>query len=334
MIPYRVQQAGKRITQEFAVLRGMLHVDTHDPSGTVLLAGSGRSGTTWMSQIINHGNVYRDVFEPFHPQHVRQVSGWPAMRYLPVNQVGHEASEQVQTLLAGRVRSRWTDRYNRKACAKARLIKAIRANLMLGHIREHTPQVKLLFAMRHPCAVVHSRVKLNWDTHLDELLAQPALMRDHLGPYRETIERVHTSTDTWQKHLAMWCIENAVPLRELSPGDMHLLRYEDLCQDFDNEVSRLFGFLNRAVPPGIHAAAKQRSAHFRRDSAILHGGDLIGDWQRHVQPKHIDAMLDMLSQFGLSHLYDESASSRCDRDAVFIDANASHAHLSIHKEAA
>lgn len=334
MIPYRAQQVVKRTSKHLAALRGMLHLDAHDLSGTVLLAGSGRSGTTWMSQIINHANTYRDLFEPLHPQHVKQVAHWPEMRYLPVNQGNSKIAGVIESLLAGRVRSRWTDVYNRKHFASQRLVKAIRTNLMLGHIRAAHPQVKLLFAMRHPCAVAHSRAKLRWDTHLKELLAQPDLMRDHLEPFRETIERAEHSDDTWAKHLAMWCIENVVPLRELRASDAHLLRYEDLCTNFDRQVAKLFGFLDQPIPVGIEQAARQRSAHFRRDSAILRGGDLVGDWQRHVDSKQIDAMLDMLSCFGLSHLYNENPTPCCERDAAFIDSTLSLTTASLHKDAA
>ncbi|MEM6258904.1 MAG: sulfotransferase [Planctomycetota bacterium] len=333
-MPYRLQQAVKRVSKEFAIARGLVHWDTHDLSGTVLLAGSGRSGTTWMSRIIHHGSGYRDIFEPFHPQHVRQVKGWPAMRYIRANQGANESTEQIRALLEGRVRSRWTDQYNRKIFPQGRLIKAIRTNLVLGWIRNHCPEVKLLFAMRHPCAVVHSRVKLRWDTHLDQLLAQPGLMRDHLEPYRGVIERAERSDDNWQKHLAMWCIENLVPLRELWPGDAHVMRYEDLCRDFDGEVTRLFAFLDRPVPSNIHDTAQQRSAHFRRDSAILRGGDLIADWQKHVEPKHTDAMLGMLSRFGLNHLYDERVAPRCQHGDVFIDPPLSASPTPLRKDAA
>lgn len=335
MMPYRLQLVADRLRRTLTTARGMMHVDTHDLTGTVLLAGSGRSGTTWMSQIINHGNPYRDIFEPFHPQRVDQVRGWPVMRYLPESLSDDAVSDRVRDLLSGRIRSRWTDAYNRKTWTRHRLVKAIRANLMLGYIRSHLPQIKLLFAMRHPCAVVHSRVKLRWDTHLDELLAQPALMRDHLEPFRETIERAERCDDVWHKHLTMWCIENLVPLRELSQEQVHLLRYEDLCQDFDHEVASLFSFLGRPIPPAIDRAKIQTSAHFRRDSAILRGGDLLGDWQKHVLPRHIDAMLDMLQAFGLSRLYNETPYDRCTRQTVFSNAPLrAKPHISLHKDAA
>jgi len=334
MMLYRIRQLGKRVGKQAAIARGMMHIDSHDLSGTVLLTGSGRSGTTWMSQIINHGNPYRDIFEPFHPHHVECVKGWPKLRYVPASSNGIEWSAQIERLLAGRVRSRWTDAYNRKHFAQQRLVKATRTNLMLGHIRQRFAQVKLIFAMRHPCAVVHSRIKLGWEAHLDQMLGQPMLMRDYLEPHRETIERADRADDPWHKHFVMWCIENMVPLREIGPGDAHLLRYEDLCQDFDREVAALFAYLGRPVPADVKATAQRRSAHYRRDSAILRGGDLTGDWQRHVQPPHIDTMLATLAAFGLSPLYGQAPAPRCDRDAVFIGTSPTGRVRSHRKDAA
>ena len=53
-------------------LPGGLYVDLEkgDHRSSVFLAGSGRSGTTWLSEIINHRRGYRYVFEPFNPREV------------------------------------------------------------------------------------------------------------------------------------------------------------------------------------------------------------------------------------------------------------------------
>ncbi len=319
MMPYRLQRALTETRQRLAVARGMAHLDANDPSGTVLLAGSGRSGTTWLGRIINHGNVYRDVFEPFHPERVEALRGWPVMRYLSPDNEDADTTRTIKRLLAGHVRSAWTDQYNRKHLAGRRLIKAIRANLLLGWIRYHCPEAKLLYALRHPCAVAYSRIKLGWDTHLDQLLDQPALVRDHLGPFQETIERIAFAGDAWDKHLAMWCIENLVPLRQLAAGDMHVLFYERFCESFDDETPALFAFLNRETPRGVERAYGQRSAHFRRDSAILRGTSLVGDWQSRVSTNQIDRALALMDKFGLGHLYNERALPRCDHNSVFID---------------
>ncbi|MFN3167273.1 MAG: hypothetical protein ACE37H_09450 [Phycisphaeraceae bacterium] len=334
MMPYRLQRAVQDAGRRARVLRGMAHVDRHDLSGTVLLAGSGRSGTTWLGQIVNHGNAYRDVFEPFHPGRVERLRGWPAMRYLPSDAETPSEAHVVRGLLAGRVRTAWTDAYNRKAFPKQRLIKAIRANLMLGWIRADCPQVTLLFAMRHPCAVAYSRLKLGWETHLGQLLDQPRLVRDHLGPCRELVERVAFEGDAWQRHVTMWCIENVVPLRQLRAGEAHVLQYERVCESFDSEAEALFGFLSRATPRGIERARHQHSPHFRRDSAILRGGSLIHDWQSRVNTAQIDQALALLDAFGLGHLYSERAMPRVGRDDVFIDSRPSDRPTASRREAA
>jgi hypothetical protein len=334
MIPYRLQRVARNVAHRARVLRGMAHIDRHELSGTVLLAGSGRSGTTWLGQIINHGNAYRDVFEPLHPGRIERLRGWPAMRYLAGDAAAEDEGRVIRGLLAGEVRTAWTDAYNHKMVAKRRLIKAIRANLMLGWIKANHPQVTLLFAMRHPCAVAFSRLKLGWDTHLDELLDQPQLMRDHLEPHRDRIERIAFRGDAWQRHLAMWCIENLVPLRQLEPGDAHVLQYERFCESFESEADALFAYLGRPVPRGIDRARQQQSAHFRRDSAILRGGSLIHDWQSRVSTAQIDQALEMLRAFGLDHLYSERAMPSVGRDGVFIDSRPSDRPTASRREAA
>src|SRR5579872_4698155 len=37
------------------------------PQHAVLIAGSGRSGTTWLAQLVNHDHSYRYYHEPFGP---------------------------------------------------------------------------------------------------------------------------------------------------------------------------------------------------------------------------------------------------------------------------
>ena len=36
----------------------------------IWLIGDVRSGTTWVSNLINHENKYRTMFEPFHPNYI------------------------------------------------------------------------------------------------------------------------------------------------------------------------------------------------------------------------------------------------------------------------
>src|SRR3712207_3533233 len=128
-------------------LLGTLHVDLdRDYRSSVFLAGSGRSGTTWVSEIINHRNGFRLLFEPFHPGRVGICKNFRRKQYLRRDDRREEYLQAARKILAGKIRSPWTDRFNRKFVARRRLIKDIRANLLLGWMRgrseEHTSELQ------------------------------------------------------------------------------------------------------------------------------------------------------------------------------------------------
>jgi len=46
----------------------------HKPENTILVAGSGRSGTTWLGDIIGSSAGFLSLFEPFDPRHVPDIN--------------------------------------------------------------------------------------------------------------------------------------------------------------------------------------------------------------------------------------------------------------------
>ena len=49
---------------------------------TIIVAGMGRSGTTWGVNIINHDNSYRVLFEPFSPASVVEAEEFEYVQYI------------------------------------------------------------------------------------------------------------------------------------------------------------------------------------------------------------------------------------------------------------
>ena len=163
-------------------LFGMLHVDRGDHRDSVFLAGSGRSGTTWVSGIIDHHNEYRLIFEPFHPGKVRVCKDFRRKQYLRPDDRREEYLGAARRILTGKLRSPWTDRFNTKLLARRRLIKDIRANLLLGWMAENFPGMPIVLLMRHPCAVAASRLALGWRDNLSETMEQEELVEDFSLP--------------------------------------------------------------------------------------------------------------------------------------------------------
>ena len=87
------------------------HFIDFDISGdsTILISGMGRSGTTWLSEIINHDNKYRDIFEPFNPNKVPYAKEFKYIQYLNNENKDLKLSNTAKSILSGKIRSNWTD---------------------------------------------------------------------------------------------------------------------------------------------------------------------------------------------------------------------------------
>ena len=264
---------------------------------TVFLAGSGRSGTTWLSGIVNHDSDYREVFEPFHPGKVREFRAFGSKQYLRPGDRREEFLEPARMALTGRLRSGWTDRDG--GAAGRRLVKDIRANLLLGWLAENFPEMPIVLLMRHPCAVVSSRLALGWRDNLDETMAQRDLVEDHLLPVEG---RIRAARDPFERHLFLWCIDNHVPLRQFSPGSVHLCFYESLLLDPEPELRRLFAFLGRPFDNGVLQKLGRPSFTSRRGSRPS-----VNGWRGRVSGEQVARAGEILGLFGLDRVYGPGA---------------------------
>jgi hypothetical protein len=278
-----------------------LYVDLdRDYANSIFLAGSGRSGTTWVSDIINYRNEYRYIFEPFHPGKVAVCEHFRPRQYLRPGDAREEFLGPAQTILSGGLRSRWADRFHTRFFSRRRLIKDIRANLLLGWIRANFPKIPIVLLLRHPCAVASSELKLRWAPGLDVFLSQRELMADFLEPFREEIEGVRTD---FERHVIAWCIENLVPLRQLGRGEVHLIFYESLCERPEEEVESLFAFLGKEFDRSVLRRMRRPSLLSREGSAVVSGERLVDGWRAHVSAGQIERTEELLGLFGLGGVY-------------------------------
>ena len=283
-------------------LLGGLHVDLArgDPGKTVFLAGTGRSGTTWLAGLINHDQSYRDVFEPFHPGKVEALRGFKSKQYLRPDDRREEFLAPARRVLSGEIRSRWTDRGG-AILAHRRLVKDVRANLLLGWMSENFSDMPVVLLMRHPGAVVSSRLALGWRDNLSETMDQEDLVEDHLLPMEADIL---AARDPFERHLFLWCIDNYVPLRQFRPGGLHLCFYEDLLLNPEPELRRLFDFIGRDFDDRVLGRIGRPSATSRRETS---GDRHMEGWGPGIPDHQRRRALEILGLFGLDDIYGEEA---------------------------
>ena len=105
--------------------------DSNLVENSILLASSGRSGSTWISEVLVENGKLRFLFEPLHPQWVKEFAEFPPRISLNPDQPEAKGSEAISNILNGKIDNPWVDQHNKFKNSQGRLIKCIRANLLL-----------------------------------------------------------------------------------------------------------------------------------------------------------------------------------------------------------
>jgi len=286
-----------------------------DLSKSVFLAGGSRSGTTWLSELLNHDNAYRFIFEPFGK---KQLGTYWYGSYLRPDDASAGLRDLAEFVFSGAFHDPWIDQFNKRLVADRRLIKEVRANLWLRWLRVQYPQIPVIFLIRHPVPTVWSRFKRYFEAkdrspfdpdpekrteeYLDYLLGQQALVEDHLQPMREQIAQART---VWDQRMFVWCVQNFVPLRQFARGDAHIVFYENVCMDPEGELRKIFAYLGRDLDaPALERVWKPSSMARQRD-AMPDPKTLVEGWRRRVPPADVVRAGEILRLFGLDAIYSD-----------------------------
>jgi hypothetical protein len=272
---------------------------------SIVVAGTARSGTTWLGDLIASRIPCRILFEPFNPELVSDYRRFHYFQYMRPGTENPEFFAFAQKVFTGKIRNRWIDRQNERIFSQIRLVKEIRANLALKWLHDNFPEVPIIFIMRHPCAVVLSRMELGWatDRDIEPLISQSKLVEDYLGPYLDLIRRAGNAEE---KHAVVWSVSNLVPLKQFSSDELKVVYYENLCLHPEGELPGIFESIGYEFSSPFVDTINQPSQTTRAGSAVVVGTDKIGNWKQKLSRSQIDNILQVVQAFGLGHLYGDS----------------------------
>jgi hypothetical protein len=165
-------------------------------------------------------------------------------------------------------------------------------------MRAHFPGMPIVLLLRHPCAVVASRLDLGWKDNLSETMGQKELVEDFLAPMEAEIL---AAKDDFERHLFLWCIDNYVPLKQLGPQDVHLTFYENLLARPEAELQSLFTFLGEDFDYRVFRRMRCPSPLSRRNASC----PSTEGWRTRVSAHQLERTMEILGLFGLDHLYGE-----------------------------
>lgn len=271
---------------------------------SILISSSGRSGSTWLAEVVNYRNEYRLVFEPFRRDRSKVAGCIPYGLYLEPGRESTAEARAVEAILRGRVHNTWSNWHNRRRIAHRRIIKEIRATNLMPWIRTNFPELPIVYLLRHPVSVAQSWTRLGWRDFLDEFTRQELLM-DRLSSFRPLIDDVARTGQAFERHLLRWCLENFIPLRDLAPGDAHVVFYEHLLADPQRELRDLFGYLGKTFEPAVLERINVPSGLSYPDSQA-----------KPLTDEETERAYEIVAAFGLDRVYGRSPEPRIQPGSV------------------
>ncbi len=272
--------------------------DACDPDDSVILASSGRSGSTFLAGLLNWDQQFRYLFEPLHPSWVKQFGNQPKQPYLPAGSDNAALLKDVSDAYSGALSNPWIDQYNPQRNPDRRLVKVIRGNLTLAGYTEKFPRSKCIFLLRNPLAQALSAVRGNWKLDPTSFGRQP----EFRAKYPELVQHLNQCpSDPFLRAITFWCVENLIPLVELNFSKIKHLRYEDLVTNPQQQIAGLFEYIGKDFDQRVLDLVDVRSKTTRATDK----GNPLTRWKTILSDEQQGQASQILQDFGLDSLYDD-----------------------------
>lgn len=172
---------------------------------------------------------------------------------------------------------------------------------------------KVVITVRHPAAFVSSLKRLNWPFDFQDLLDQPLLLRDHLGPYQAQMQSIGPEDVIGQAALLWKLIYRSVHQACERNPDFIIVRHEDLSLDPVPGYRALYTSLGLEFTPRVektilHSSNSENPVELSRKR--VHGFKLdsranLDNWKKRLTAEEIERVRTMTED--ISTLYYSNA---------------------------
>jgi len=278
-----------------------------DLDRTILVAGMARSGTTWLGNIVASQGANRLVFEPFNPSPVGPLHSAHYITYKRPDDQDPELAAYCSRVFSGDIRQRWIDQHIDHLRPKGRVVKAVRANLLLGWLRRNFPEVPQVLIVRHPCAVVSSWLQLGWtaERDIEAFLEQPNLVGDVFGDKIAIVQQLRTEEE---RIAFVWCLNHLVPILQSNDEKPQSVFYELLITQPEIELPKLFHYIGWRSHGRVYDNLHVPSFTSKKTGEMTDGHEKLHQWQYRLSSGQVDRILSIVDAFGLAYLYGDSYS--------------------------
>lgn len=239
----------------------------------VIIVGSGRSGTSWLCELMAAPHRYRLLYEPEHETNTKN-GHLLCDRFIEDTEDAGNAHKYLTKIFSNRIDCNWiAQNSNRKwkrhlwpFVPKRFIIKFVRCNLAANYMNKAF-QIPVIHIIRNPYDVIESqqRVKFPWLFDLSHFEREDKLVKWVKEKYKFDLSEISQLSNV-EKLALRWSIENIVALeiqKEKSPT-YTVVKFEDLRNDKEifNNICKEINF---ETTPNLDAAYEKPSskAHAR-----------------------------------------------------------------------
>lgn len=287
-----------------------------------------RSGTTWLATTLARSSGVVYIREPLNPK--QSAGRSPGLFRAPVNHrfqyICEENEDDYLEAFLDLTRFRYRvveDLRVRHSLADLPLVAQDSMKFSLARVRRARALVgdpyavfssrwfherlgfQLVAIVRNPLSVISSRKRLGWGVDFGQLLSQPLLVRDWLGPFQSELkEMAGQSRDLIREGSLLWrIVYHAVDQLRSSIPSMLLVRHEDLSLEPLQQFERLYSLLGlrftAEVKRGIVAATEAGNptelARGRPYATHLDSRANLENWRRRLTADEISRIRSLTS---------------------------------------
>jgi len=305
-----------------AVFRATTRLFSCDLQDTIVVAGSPRSGTTWLSEILRELPGYKMLNEPLNLTSstlASRVDGLEWRTHVPRKASFPELEAVLRQAFTGKVETLHMWRFQSSSSMRKEvevltnrklLVKLVRASRMLPWLSRQFPVRAIVSVFRHPCAVVASQMnyKPEWRN------AKPPVASELRATYGQTlpdeiVSRFQSTLagveSTVERLAALWCLDTYMALQGPMHGNWIVTTYEELLGDTEAELKRILQILGEPLTEGMRAHFREPSNSAARDLATNDEKKQLSKWRSRLTEEQVDAILRIVGDFGLE-IYDDA----------------------------
>ncbi|MCF6158859.1 MAG: hypothetical protein E3K32_09875 [wastewater metagenome] len=299
----------------------------------IVILGFGRSGTTWLSDVISKKMGGLILFEPFHPS-VTNCSSQFAYSHISQEKDSKLLEGFLNDVLNKRHKRKWllrnhipvsldevTDDFQDTVWQECNILgfKEPRASFLISWLQKNF-NAKIVFIVRHPCAVIASikkRVNFweefgwsqNYKMFLQKTIFSESFHNHEIINYIDVVENARTDIE---KMSVMWSITHSVAIEELERLSIPIFHYEDFYYAPFLFFRNLFAYIGYSgsnlhpsyfFTPSMTTVKTLHGLYNYEGKFVEKGASLF--WENILDDSEVDTIMKIVNSFGI-YIYDKT----------------------------